>query len=31
MKLQERIGSESLRQRLADGERPEPIVVGADA
>ena len=31
MKLQERIGSESLRQRYANGDRPEPIVVGADA
>ena len=33
MKLQERIGSESLHQRLTDanGHRPEPIVVGADA
>jgi NADH-quinone oxidoreductase subunit B len=31
MKLQERIGSESLRQRYANGNRPEPIVVGADA
>ena len=31
MKLQERIGSESLHQRLANGNRPEPIVVGADA
>jgi NADH-quinone oxidoreductase subunit B len=32
MKLQERIGSESLRQRYTNGaERPEPIVVGADA
>jgi NADH-quinone oxidoreductase subunit B len=30
-KLQERIGSESLHQRLANGDRPEPIVVGADA
>jgi NADH-quinone oxidoreductase subunit B len=27
MKLQERIGSESLRQRYANGNRPEPIVV----
>ena len=27
MKLQERIGSESLRQRYANGDRPEPIVV----
>ena len=33
MKLQERIGSESLHQRLGDGNgrRPDPIVVGADA
>ena len=32
MKLQERIGSESLRQRYTNGaKRPEPIVVGADA
>jgi NADH-quinone oxidoreductase subunit B len=31
MRLQERIGSESLRQRYANGDRPEPIVVGADA
>ena len=31
MTLQERIGSESLRQRYANGDRPEPIVVGADA
>ena len=27
MRLQERIGSESLRQRYANGDRPEPIVV----
>ena len=27
MELQERIGSESLHQRLANGDRPEPIVV----
>jgi len=27
MKLHERIGSESLRQRYANGDRPEPIVV----
>ena len=31
MTLQERIGSESLRQRYANGDRPEPIVVEADA
>jgi NADH-quinone oxidoreductase subunit B len=27
MTLQERIGSESLRQRYANGDRPEPIIV----
>jgi NADH:ubiquinone oxidoreductase subunit B-like Fe-S oxidoreductase len=27
MKLQEQIGSESLHQRLSNGNRPEPIVV----
>jgi NADH-quinone oxidoreductase subunit B len=27
MRLQERIGSESLRQRYTNGDRPEPIVV----
>jgi NADH-quinone oxidoreductase subunit B len=31
LELQKRIGSESLRQRYANGDRPEPIVVGADA